>query len=138
MKPWRQALPFFERHELACKGTGALVLDPRFAVELQMLRLLWGKPLTVNSCCRSPVHNEKIGGHPRSMHLTVPVHAGALGTMAIDISVFGWLPDERNALVQIAKNRGWSVGSAKSFVHLDRRIDIGMARTDFSYGPQGA
>lgn len=42
MTPIITAIPFFPEHELACKGTGVIKLDPRFAEELPKLREAWG------------------------------------------------------------------------------------------------
>lgn len=138
MTTWTRALPCFPASELACKGTGLVLLDVRFAVALPALRLKWGKPLTLTSCCRTPEHNAKVKGHPRSLHLTAPFHAGANGTMAADIDWSSWTIQEKREFVTLAASFGWSVGRALSFVHVDRRADIGLVRTDYNYAGAGA
>jgi hypothetical protein len=53
--------------------------------------------------------------------------------MAIDVET----PDGayRGRLFELAWDHGWSIGwNAKSrFLHLDRRVDIGMPQTTFDY-----
>lgn len=123
--------PFFSRKELECKGTGALRLSPGFLGELIHLRRVMDLPMIVTSCCRSPEHNKAVGGHPNSLHLTEGNGHGALGTLAIDILT----KDEeyRMRLIDIALELGWSVGYGKGFLHLDKRIHIGLPQTTFNY-----
>lgn len=122
---------YFTEDELKCKGSGKLHLHPGFLGELVWLRQIFGKPMVVTSCCRSPEHNKKIGGHPHSLHLTSNPHRLTSGTMAIDIATPN--DDYRNELIRVARELGWSIGYGKGFLHLDRRIGIGMPRTDFDY-----
>lgn len=138
MNVWRDALLYFPAEELRCKGSGELILDLRFAIALPALRQAWGRPLTLTSCCRSPAHNTAIKGHPRSLHLTVPHHNAATGTMAADIDWSGWSMQDRRAFDTLARSMGWSVGRALSFVHVDRRADIGLVRTEYNYAGAGA
>lgn len=135
MTPWTGAIPFFSVTELACKGTGAVRLDPRFAAALPFLRVSWGRPLAPNSVCRTPAHNARVGGHPRSLHLTEnPAHPGAAGTMAADLAWRDWPVADQLALARLAWRQGWAVGLHNGFVHVDRRADLGMARAVFLYG----
>ena len=64
---WRW--PNFSPAEIACRGTGALKLDPIAMDRLQGLRDRLGKPLIVRSAYRSPAHNHAVGGAPRSKHM---------------------------------------------------------------------
>ena len=130
--PGPNGKPLFTAPELACRcGCRLLRLDSRFEEALTALRLEFGEPMIVNSCCRCEQHNEAVGGHKHSLHVAdYPVHA-AQGTMAIDIRstdvAYRW------RLCRLAMKQGWSVGSAKTFLHLDRRIDLGMAPGEFPY-----
>ena len=45
MNTWNEAIPFFSKKELACKGTGIVKLNREFAIMLPTLRLAWGGPL---------------------------------------------------------------------------------------------
>jgi len=130
---WTTNLPFFPSRELACKGSKEILLDSRFAAALPYLRLKFGRAMVLTSCCRSPAHNTKIGGHPRSLHLTVPFHPGAFGTMAADISWMAWPLALRADFVKLALSLGWSIGRARTFVHVDRRVDIGLAQAEYTY-----
>lgn len=101
---------FFTPQELACKGSGSLLVIPSFVEALDQLRHLWGGPLTVNSCYRSPRHNAIVGGSPLSRH-----KAGD----AVDISIVG---RDRKKLRMLAINQGWDgIGLYNSFIHLDLR-----------------
>lgn len=123
--------PYFSEDELKCKGTGELLLAPGFLGELVWLRKIFDKPMVVTSCCRSPEHNTKVGGNPRSLHMTVNEHHNTGGTLAIDILT---KDDEyRNELIRLSRELGWSIGYGKGFLHLDKRIQIGLPRTDFDY-----
>lgn len=134
MDTWSGEIPHFSRKELACKGTGKVLMDIRFARALPWLRGLWGKPLIVNSCCRTPDHNAAVGGHPRSLHLTKNPRHPTHGTMAVDIRWWDWTDSDRLAFAQLAYKNRWSVGLHDSFIHLDRRSEIGLARAVFVYG----
>ena len=76
----------FSYAELACKATGVVQLAAGWADALKSLRLAFGRPMIVTSCCRSIEHNVRIGGHPRSLHLMQSAH-GLDGTAAIDVRV---------------------------------------------------
>lgn len=61
--------PSFSPEEIACRGTGKLLVDPRAMDMLQALRDRIGKPMIVNSGYRSPEHNRAVGGAARSKHM---------------------------------------------------------------------
>jgi hypothetical protein len=123
MKPITTAIDFFPAHELRCKGTGIIRLDPRFADALPKLRKAWGKPLTANSVCRSPSHNAKIGGNPNSLHMTENKRWNC-ATMAADIAWRGWPESEQLAFAKLALKMGWRVGLHDGFCHIDRLYDL--------------
>lgn len=127
-------IPYFSEQELRCKGTGIIRMDPLFESELPRLREAWGKPLSPSSVCRAPSHNAKVGGHPRSLHLTEnPVHKVA-GTAAADITWRGWPSSDRLAFARLAWSMGWSVGLHDGFCHIDRRDAAGLPQTAYLYG----
>lgn len=64
---WRW--PSFSPQEIACRGTGKILIDPSAMDRLQALRDEIGKPIILNSAYRSPEHNRKVGGAKRSKHL---------------------------------------------------------------------
>lgn len=61
----------FERGEFLCKhcGEGWRIVKDELLIHLQLLRDAWGKPMTVASGYRCPVHNAAVGGRPGSAHL---------------------------------------------------------------------
>jgi hypothetical protein len=134
MKPVTTSIEFFSKKELACKGTGIIKLDPRFAEALIELRKAWNKPIIPTSVCRTPAHNSKVGGHPNSLHLTDNPKWKSVGTMAIDCRWAGWSLHEQRTFAQLAWVLGWTVGLNITFCHLDRRIDIGLPQRVFMYG----
>lgn len=98
-----------------------------FIPALRDLRLTFGRGMTVNSCCRTPEHNARVGGSQNSYHLSTGNISD--GTCAIDVAV----PDDsyRLILVEKAMRAGWSVGVYRRFVHLDRRSDFGQTPVMF-------
>lgn len=126
--------PYFSEDELKCKGSGVLILARGFLGELIALRKQWGSPLIVTSCCRTPTHNKKIGGHPSSLHLTENEKWNTEGTIAIDISMDSFKDDvDFQQFRLIALSFGWSVGIANTFVHLDKRIHVGLPQHEWTY-----
>src|SRR6056297_2229085 len=64
---WRW--PNFSPAEIACRGTGKLLINEPALDKLQALRDRLGKPLIVRSAYRSPEHNRSVGGATRSKHM---------------------------------------------------------------------
>lgn len=122
----------FSHKELACKQSGVVQLADGFMAKLVMLRLAFGRPMFVTSCCRSALHNRNVGGHPKSLHVLEGNH-GLNGTAAIDIRVRDGV--EARSLVKLALQEGWSVGvPSAGFIHLDRRDLAGLPSAIFGYG----
>ena len=66
-------LDHFSHSELACPATDQVRLASGFGEALERLRVELDEPIYLNSACRSPLHNAKISGHPRSLHLIVNI-----------------------------------------------------------------
>jgi len=62
-------LDHFSYSELACPTTDQVRLAAGFGEALERLRVELDAPMHLTSACRSPLHNAKINGHPRSLHL---------------------------------------------------------------------
>ena len=122
----------FHRQELACKRTDVVRLHPGFSEALARLRMSFGQPMRVNSCCRSAEYNEEIGGHERSLHVYDESFHAAFGTLAIDIQRKHGL--YAHQLIRLALDMGWSVGVARTFIHLDRRDMVHLRPSVFGYG----
>lgn len=123
---------YFRRHELACKGSGLIVLAPGFAQHLFAFRVELGEPVIPTSVCRSLEHNRNVRGHPRSLHVYDRPHWPTEGTCALDFKVLG--AGYRARSVECLLDLGWSVGVHGAFTHADRRTDYtDLERSMFLY-----
>ena len=99
----------FTPKEIACKGTGSLLLDYNVMDMLQTARHLINKPIQINSAYRSEWHNARIGGVPLSMHLQ---------GRAFDISLKNHNKKELHQALEQAGFRGSGL-NYKTFIHAD-------------------
>lgn len=116
--------PHFTEAEFACPTTGHLKFCDGFLDELEDLRVEYDRAMIVQSGCRAEAHNEWLirrgyKASPNSFHLMGNKKYGT-DTCALDIA----RPNGRDAhrLVSIATRRKWTVGWAKTFIHLDLRV----------------
>ena len=116
-------LDHFLHSELACPTTDQVRLAAGFGEALERLRVELDEPIYLNSACRSPMHNAKVDGHPRSLHLVINSHWGAGGCCAVDAAATDG--GYRVKVITLALNQDWSVGVASNFIHLDRRSHYG-------------
>ncbi len=124
-------LAHFTTAELACPLTSEIRLATGFGAALEALRMDYGHPMPLTSCCRSLAHNGRIGGHPRSLHL-MDNEAHETDTCAVDVALTN--SGRRAALVGLALAANWSVGVASNFLHLDRRTQYtGLPQVLFHY-----
>ena len=118
---WRDAdlsrwcWPNFSPAEIACRGTGKLLIDEEALDRLQALRDALGKPLIVRSAYRSPEHNRAVGGAVASRHLD-----GA----AFDSAMANHDPEAFEAEARAVGFRGFGFYPRSEFMH----IDTGPAR----------
>jgi zinc D-Ala-D-Ala carboxypeptidase len=110
---WRW--PNFSPAEIACRGTGKLLINEAALDKLQALRDRLGKPLIVRSAYRSPEHNRTVGGATRSKHLD-----GA----AFDISMANHDPVAFEAAAREVGFLGFGFYPRSGFIH----VDLGPAR----------
>lgn len=135
MTPVTKPFSKFSQQELQCKGTGVILLDPRFVDKLTTFREdVYKKPIHPSSVCRTPEHNDKVGGHPSSLHLTKNPKHNTLGTAAIDCKWRHISTEEQLAFAALAYKHGFSVGLHNGFCHLDLRTVAGLAQHVFIYG----
>lgn len=110
---FKERWPNFSPRELACKGTGKLVIDADSLDRLQALRNKLGVPLNVTSAYRSPEHNRAVGGAKRSMHMQA---------RAFDISMVNHDPEQFEAAAEDLGFRGIGHYPApRNFMHIDTR-----------------
>lgn len=112
----------FSRQEFDCKdGTAVpnhlLINVKSLAENLQVLRDYLKVPVQITgSGYRTPLHNTRVGGAPRSLHLEAK---------AADINAKGYTPkqlyDVIEKLIVQGKMKQGGLGLYKSFVHYDIR-----------------
>jgi len=107
-----QISPHFRRAEFACKcGCGFDTVDVDTLAVLEAVRTHFGKPTIINSGCRCPEYNAKVGGAPNSQH--------TLGRAA-DIRVQGVEPDAVYDWLAVNFPTA-SLGRYATFTHVDTR-----------------
>ncbi len=104
--PWRN----FSPKELACKGTGLLLVDADALTKLQTLRTRLNRPMIITSAYRSPEHNARVGGAPRSLHMR---------GIAFDVRMENHDPHEFEAAARAAGFTGFGSYPRKGFMHID-------------------
>lgn len=134
-------VPFFKAHELACPKTALVQFEPIFLAFLVTLRFTVDHSMTLNSACRTPMYNAMLeGAHKNSLHQTLnPIRKNkysgqALMSCAVDVKTRGWSNAKIKRFVRFAEELGFSVGIAKTFIHLDRRDLAGLSQHRFYYG----
>lgn len=110
---WRW--PNFSPAEIACRGTGNLLVNEAALDKLQALRDRVGKPLIVRSAYRSPAHNRAVGGATRSKHMD-----GA----AFDIAMANHDPVAFEVAAREVGFLGFGFYPRSGFIH----VDLGPAR----------
>jgi len=100
----------FSPAEIACRGTGKLLINEAALDKLQALRDPLGKPLIVRSAYRSLEHNKAVGGATRSKHMV-----GA----AFDIAMQNHDPVAFEAAAQKVGFLGFGFYPRSGFVHVD-------------------
>lgn len=114
-----QLSPDFHIREFKCNSGEEVPLKyipnvTKLAGELQKLRDFLGEPIHINSAYRTPAHNKKVGGKPKSMHLTAS---------AADITVKSKSPAQLAAIIERLITKGvlrfGGIGIYRGFIHLD-------------------
>lgn len=100
---------YFMDSELFCKCGCGLMPDKKSTERLYAMRLIWGRPMTINSGARCKSYNEAIDGSKTSKHIE---------GRAFDIAT---KPQDEWRLIQIAQIVGFSgIGiNDNSFIHVD-------------------
>lgn len=111
---WRW--PSFSPREIACKGTGKILINEDALDKLQALRDRLGKPLVLTSAYRSPEHNRNVGGATRSKHME---------GIAFDVRMENHNPQEFEAAARAVGFTGFGYYPRSGFMH----IDTGPARS---------
>ncbi|AUR93183.1 peptidase M15 [Vibrio phage 1.184.A._10N.286.49.A5] len=104
----------FTRKEFACKcGCGFATVDVKLVELLEVVRSHFGKPVIINSGCRCPNYNNKVGGASKSKHME---------GIAADIVVKGVDPAEVHKFITGHVGEHWAgIGKYNTFTHIDSR-----------------
>jgi uncharacterized protein YcbK (DUF882 family) len=104
---------FFTRSEFACKcGCGFAAVDAELLSILQNLREHFSTPVVINSACRCPSHNAKVGGEPNSQHMF---------GLAVDIVVRGVSPAKVAQYLNGKYENKYGIGEYLTWTHIDVR-----------------
>ena len=106
--------PSFSPREMACKGTGKLLIDTDAMDKLQALRDILGKPLIITSAYRSPEHNRAVGGAKRSKHME---------SIAFDVRMDNHNPADFEVAARKAGFTGFGFYPKSGFMHIDTGPD---------------
>lgn len=144
VKHWKDVTPdewpilYFKPQEIACRGTGLVMITPASIDALKRLddlRRAMGHPLIVNSGYRSPQHNAAVGGAKASTHME---------GIAFDIGMSNVDPHRFEAE---ARKLGFTgIGlyppskptGAKNFIHIDTRKGTGWRGAQWGEFPKRA
>lgn len=101
----------FTVKEFACNdGSDTVLIDSNLVDILQKIRDHVKKPVHINSAYRTPSHNKKVGGSPKSQHVD---------GRAADIRIDGETPER---VAKIAEYYGADgIGLYDTFTHIDTR-----------------
>ena len=111
---WRW--PNFSPAEIACRGTGKLLVNEAALDALQALRARLGKPLIIRSAYRSPEHNRAVGGAKASKHME---------GIAFDVAMANHDPEAFEAAARAIGFKGFGFYPRSGFIH----IDLGPSRS---------
>lgn len=112
--PWKHFTP----EEIACRGTGQLVVHKSAMDKLEALRVDLGTPIILNSAYRSPSWNQRVGGEPNSYHKAERSYGGEL-VMAFDCSMANHEPNAFWAKAAKHGFRGRGDYPRQGFMHID-------------------
>ena len=102
----------FKEQEFACKCCGVIKPNSELMAVLELVRLNFASPVTINSSYRCPKHNEEIEGAKHSKHLE---------GIAADIVVKNWSSDSVYSFLNKTFPNSYGMGRYKTFTHFDVR-----------------
>lgn len=112
----------FSPREIACKGTGQLLVNDDALRKLDALRTRLGKPIILTSAYRSPEHNGRVGGAKFSKHMQ---------GIAFDVRMDNHDPHEFEDAARLSGFTAFGHYPANGFMHIDTREDPASWGTPF-------
>lgn len=106
----------FKSSELACKCCGVTKVNSELMAVLELVRVHFNSPVTINSGYRCEKHNLSVGGSKNSQHMQ--------GTAA-DIVVKGFEPSEVYHFLSSIFPNSYGIGGYNTFTHVDVRQSKG-------------
>jgi len=106
-------MKYFKESEFVCgKDIVFNKMDEDFLQSLDKLREYIGCPVKITSSYRDPEYNKRIGGSPKSMHMT---------GKAVDLILLDDTKENRRRLMKFCYDYDLTIGVAKNFFHIDSR-----------------
>lgn len=123
----------FTIEEMADPTTGEYRFADGFLDDLEILREAYAKPVIVNSACRSNEHNEwlLLRGYPASKSSFHLMDNEKYGTDTCAVDAARPNGHDLHRLILLATKLDWSIGLARTFVHLDRRARYTKLKSTF-------
>ena len=107
---------YFTPREFASKGDGTVKVRPKMVAALDAVRAALGRPIRIVSGYRDPAYNARVGGAPRSRHMSGD---------AVDIDLAGFDDQDRYVLVWRLIEHGFTsfgtYGRSPNLLHADMR-----------------
>ena len=140
MAGWRWTS--FSPREIACKGTGKVLVNEQALDKLQALRDRLRKPLILTSAYRSPEHNRKVGGAKNSRHMQGDAfdvrmdnhdpHEFEAAARAVGFTGFGYYPKQGFMHIDTGRSRTWGTPFPKTETNLPTEQPVGKERESVS------
>ena len=116
-------MKYFTEDELKCPTTGQFKLQDGFGDALDALREEFNQSMIITSGCRTDEHNEWLQGrgYPASSNSFHLIDNDKYGTDTCAVDVKRKDGAYAAQLIKVGLNRNFSVGIAKTFIHIDLR-----------------
>lgn len=114
---WKQ-ISYFTPDEpgMACPCCGLCHPSHNLIVKLDMARELFGKPISLTSCCRCPDHNREVGGVSGSEHCIELLPSSLIISEGADLICNN--SRDRYDLIYICSKLFPRIGVGKNFIHV--------------------
>lgn len=127
---WQERYPHFGVNELRSRGDGSLLVNYEALKRLEILRVMWRRPMHITSAYRDVDWNRRVGGSKASLHMQ---------GRAFDIGMHGYNDASVVSFVFYAVKAGFTgfglyLDRDTPFIHIDtgqhRTWQSGQSRLD--------